>query len=136
MPFPFRLLWPIILTSTLLFPMTIRAEDEDTSTTISDVGDVAIQTRSSPLPKDWQQGPFIEIYVRGFQDSNGDGTGDLQGVINRLDYLKERGFKGIWLMPIYHSQDNNHGYTIRNFRKVEPRYGNVRYVKKTFDRST
>lgn len=130
MHFLFRLLWPLTLASTLLFPLTTRAAEEDTSNIISDVGEVTIQAHNSSLPNDWQQGPFVEIYVRGFQDSNGDGTGDLQGIINRLDYLKERGFKGIWLMPIYHSQDNNHGYTIRNFRKVEPRYGNEETLKK------
>ena len=54
---------------------------------------------------DWRAGPFAEIFVRGYQDSDGDGIGDLKGLTNRLDYLKELGVTGIWLMPITRSQD-------------------------------
>ena len=46
---------------------------------------------------------WYEIFVRSFQDSNGDGIGDLQGVISRLDYLHDMGYNGIWLMPIHPS---------------------------------
>lgn len=113
--------------------LALGADQDESSPAITDVGEVVISPRPSALPSNWQQGPFIEIYVRGFQDSNGDGTGDLQGVINQLDYIKQRGFKGIWLMPIFHSQDNNHGYTIRNFRKIEPRFGNEDSMRRLLD---
>lgn len=116
-----RCLLVCLLFAGALLPAAARAAEAPAVS--GDMGEVEVLPRASALPADWQQGPFVEIYVRGYQDSNGDGTGDLQGVIQRLDYLKSQGIRGIWLMPTFHSQDNNHGYTIRNFRKVEPRYG-------------
>lgn len=88
-------------------------------------GTVRIADPGSALPKDWQHGAFIEIYVRGYQDSDGDGIGDLRGIIQRLDYLKALGVKGIWLMPITESQDRDHGYAVKDYRKIEPAYGNM-----------
>lgn len=106
-------------------PVDAQALEESLAAEVAAaVAEVPLQPRATTLPADWQRGPFMQIYVRGYQDSNGDGTGDLQGLTSRLDYLKSLGVKGLYLLPIYHSQDNNHGYTIRNFRKVEPRYGN------------
>lgn len=79
----------------------------------------------SALPEGWQHGAFIEIFVRGFQDSDGDGIGDLRGVIQRLDYLKALGVKGIWLMPITASADRDHGYATTDYRAIEPQYGTL-----------
>lgn len=88
-----------------------------------DEGDVPVQAVTSTLPDSWVKGPFVEIYVRGFKDSNGDGHGDLNGVIEKLDYLKSVGFTGIWLMPVFESEDHNHGYAPANFRQIERKYG-------------
>ena len=63
--------------------------------------------------------PFAEIFVRGYQDSDGDGIGDLKGLTNRLDYLRELGVTGIWLMPITRNQDRDHGYAVSDYRNVE-----------------
>lgn len=79
----------------------------------------------SALPAEWKHGPFMEIYVRGYQDSDGDGHGDLRGLIGRLDYLKSLGVSGLWLMPIMESQDKDHGYAVANYRNVEPDYGTL-----------
>ncbi|WP_431047597.1 alpha-amylase family glycosyl hydrolase [Roseateles sp. L2-2] len=79
----------------------------------------------STLPEGWQHGAFIEIFVRGFQDSDGDGIGDLRGVTQRLDYLKDLGVKGIWLMPITASADRDHGYATTDYRAIEPQYGTL-----------
>ncbi len=80
----------------------------------------------SGLPLDWQDSAaFMEIYVRGYQDSDGDGTGDLQGLISRLDYLQALGIKGIWLMPVFESADNDHGYAVENYRTIESDYGTM-----------
>lgn len=79
----------------------------------------------STLPEGWQHGAFIEIFVRGFQDSDGDGIGDLRGVTQRLDYLKDLGIKGIWLMPITASADRDHGYATTDYRAIEPQYGTL-----------
>jgi glycosidase len=65
----------------------------------------------------------MEIYVRGYKDSDGDGKGDLQGLISKLDYLQDLGVKGIWLMPVTDSADKDHGYAVKNYRSIETDYG-------------
>lgn len=66
---------------------------------------------------------FYEIYPQTFKDSNGDGVGDLQGIIEKLDYIKEMGFNALWLNPIFDSPFFDAGYDVRDFYKVAPRYG-------------
>ncbi len=66
---------------------------------------------------------FYNIYPQSFYDSNGDGIGDLQGIIYKLDYIKEMGFSGIWINPIYESPFGDAGYDVTDFYKVAPRYG-------------
>jgi len=91
-----------------------------------DVGPVAVEIHDSGLPADWaHHAVFMEIYVRGWQDSNGDGVGDLAGVTQRLDYLKSLGVGAIWLMPIYPSADHDHGYAVTNYRNIAPEYGTL-----------
>ena len=92
---------------------------------VVDISAVAASDPGSVLPTNWQKGAFMEIYVRGYKDSNGDGKGDLKGVIQSLDYLKDLGIKGIWLMPITRSQDKDHGYAVSDYRDVETDYGNL-----------
>ncbi len=81
--------------------------------------------QAAPLPAGWEHGAFMEVYVRGFQDSNGDGIGDLRGLTQRLDYLQALGIKGLWLMPITASGDHAHGYAVADYRAVEPAYGTL-----------
>jgi alpha-amylase len=90
-----------------------------------DTSSVAVTNRTSVLPKNWQYGGMMEIFVRAYKDTNGDGIGDLKGVTQSLDYLKALGVKGIWLMPIHPSQDKDHGYAVSDFRAVNPDYGNL-----------
>jgi len=90
-----------------------------------DTSAVPAQPRAGTLPKDWQHGVFMEVFVRGYQDSNGDGIGDLKGLTQRLDYLKQLGVSGLWLMPITASADHDHGYATRDFRAIEPQYGTL-----------
>ncbi len=66
---------------------------------------------------------FYEIYPQTFNDTNGDGIGDLQGIIEKLDYIKEIGFNALWLNPIFDSPFFDAGYDVRDFYKVAPRYG-------------
>lgn len=66
----------------------------------------------------WKEAVIYEIYPRSFQDSNGDGVGDLQGIIQRLDYLKELGIDVIWIGPVYDSPNDDYGYDIRDYRKI------------------
>jgi alpha-amylase len=89
-----------------------------------DLSVVEVTDSSSALPLDWAKtANFMEIYVRGYQDSDGDGVGDIQGLISRLDYLQELGINGIWLMPVHESTDNDHGYQVEDYRDIEDAYG-------------
>ncbi len=67
---------------------------------------------------------WYEIFVYSFCDSNGDGIGDLQGVISKLDYLQELGINGIWLMPVHPSQ-SYHKYDVRDYYDIDPAYGTL-----------
>lgn len=67
---------------------------------------------------------FYEIFVYSFCDSNGDGIGDLKGVMSKLDYLQELGINGIWFMPIHPSQ-SYHKYDVRNYYDIDPAYGTL-----------
>jgi glycosidase len=90
-----------------------------------DVSAVAAADAGSPLPAGWDKGAFMEIFVRSYQDSDGDGYGDLKGLISRLDYLQALGVKGLWLMPVTASQDHDHGYAVADYRAVEAPYGTL-----------
>eukprot|EP01136_Pigoraptor_vietnamica_P030952 Opistho-1_new@90878 len=90
-----------------------------------DLSPVPARPSPSALKPGWEHGAFIEIFVRGYQDSDGDGIGDLRGLTSRLDYLKDLGVTGIWLMPITASADRDHGYATTDFRSLEPQYGTL-----------
>ena len=67
---------------------------------------------------------YYEIFVYSFYDSDGDGTGDLNGVTQKLDYIQDMGFNGIWLMPIMPS-DTYHKYDVKNYCEIDPKYGTI-----------
>jgi alpha-glucosidase len=73
----------------------------------------------------WQRGIIYQIYPRSFQDSNGDGIGDLPGIISRLDYLESLGVDAIWLSPIYPSPMADFGYDISDYCDVDPVFGTL-----------
>lgn len=87
----------------------------------------AVEARPTPsgLPAHWERTGFMQIFVRSYQDSNGDGIGDLRGLISRLDYLKDLGVTGLWLMPIHPSEDGDHGYAVADYRAIDPAYGTL-----------
>lgn len=74
----------------------------------------------------WREIIIYEIYVQSFQDSNGDGIGDLRGIIQRLDYLKDLGVDMLWLTPIYESPLEDQGYDISDFKAINPMYGTMK----------
>lgn len=90
-----------------------------------DTSPVEAGQRPSPLPEGWHHGAFMEIFVRAYQDSDGDGIGDLRGLVSRLDDLQELGIRGLWLMPVTRSSDRDHGYATTDFRDIEPDYGTL-----------
>lgn len=85
--------------------------------------------QASGLSPQWHQGAFMEVFVRAYQDSDGDGVGDLRGLIARLDHLQDLGVRGLWLMPITRSADGDHGYATSDYRAVEPAYGSLEDMK-------
>jgi maltose alpha-D-glucosyltransferase/alpha-amylase len=76
-------------------------------------------------PRWYQRAVFYEVLVRGFHDSNGDGTGDIKGLIEKLDYLEWLGVDCLWLLPFYQSPLRDGGYDISDFFTVHPAYGDV-----------
>ena len=73
----------------------------------------------------WKRAVIYEVYPRSFQDSNGDGIGDLNGITERLDYLQALGVDAIWLSPIYPSPQVDFGYDISNYEAIDPQYGTL-----------
>ena len=71
---------------------------------------------------------FYEVLVRGFRDSNDDGTGDIRGLTEKLDYLEWLGIDCLWLLPFYDSPLRDGGYDIRDYYAVLPEYGTVEDV--------
>ncbi|OYU66680.1 MAG: alpha-amylase, partial [Burkholderiales bacterium PBB5] len=92
---------------------------------VVDTSAVAMRDAGSNLPEGWQHGAFMEIFVRSYADSDGDGIGDLRGLTSRLDHLHRLGVRGIWLMPITANADGDHGYATTDFRRIAPEYGTL-----------
>lgn len=73
----------------------------------------------------WKEAVVYQIYPRSFMDSNGDGIGDLQGIISRLDYLKELGVDVVWLSPVYQSPNDDNGYDISDYQAIMEEFGTM-----------
>ncbi|MHC3756107.1 glycoside hydrolase family 13 protein [Streptococcus suis] len=71
----------------------------------------------------WKKSVIYQIYPRSFQDSNGDGIGDIRGIISRLDYLHDLGIDAIWLSPVYQSPMDDNGYDISDYQGIAPEFG-------------
>ena len=74
--------------------------------------------------KQWlKDAVFYEIYPQSFYDTNGDGIGDLQGIIAKLDYIRDLGCSALWINPCFDSPFKDAGYDVRDYKKIAPRYG-------------
>lgn len=73
----------------------------------------------------WKDAVAYQIYPRSFMDSNGDGIGDLQGIISKLDYLKDLGIDVIWICPIYKSPNEDNGYDISDYQDIMDEFGTM-----------
>ena len=95
---------------------------------------------TAPLPpRDkrlwWRDSVTYQIYIRSFADANGDGKGDVAGIISRLPYLKKLGVDAIWITPWYPSPQKDHGYDVADFMGIEPDYGTLTDAKKLIEQS-
>ena len=85
------------------------------------------------MPQWLKNASFYEIYPQSFYDSNGDGIGDINGITQKLDYVKSCGFNALWLNPCYLSPFLDAGYDVQDYTKVAPRYGTNEDLYKLFD---
>ena len=88
----------------------------------------------NPEANDWYKDAIIyQLHVKTYVDSNGDGIGDFEGLISRLDYIKELGVTCIWLLPFYPSPLRDDGYDIADYRAVNPSYGTMEDFERLVD---
>jgi len=81
----------------------------------------------------WKRSVVYQIYPKSFLDTTGSGTGDIQGIISKLDYIKKLGVDVIWLTPIYKSPQNDNGYDISDYYSIEPSYGTMEDFQELLD---
>ncbi len=81
----------------------------------------------------WKEAVVYQIYPRSFQDSNGDGIGDIPGIIQRLDYLQTLGVDVIWLSPVYASPNDDNGYDISDYEAIHPEFGTMEDMEQLID---
>jgi oligo-1,6-glucosidase len=87
---------------------------------------VVVAKKSPEMEKNWwKEAVIYQIYPRSFKDSNGDGIGDLKGIISKLDYLKSLGIDAVWLNPIYESPNDDNGYDISDYRGIMKDFGTM-----------
>ncbi|XP_047020609.1 maltase A1-like [Helicoverpa zea] len=86
---------------------------------------VALAASVSCVDNWWKSAVVYQIYPRSFKDSNGDGIGDLNGITQKLSYLKDTGIDAIWLSPMFQSPMYDFGYDIADYRKIAPEYGTM-----------
>ena len=87
--------------------------------------DVPFVSSGEITKKWWKEAVFYQIYPRSFHDTNGDDIGDIRGIIEKLDYLKELGVDALWLSPIYDSPNDDNGYDIRDYHKIMKEFGTM-----------
>jgi alpha-glucosidase len=80
----------------------------------------------------WKHAVIYEVYPRSFQDTNGDGIGDIKGITSRLDYLKDLGIEAIWITPAYPSPQVDFGYDISNYTAIDPQFGTMADMDQLF----
>lgn len=108
---------------------TLGLLDKKTVQTMCDMlnleTDELITDKGELTEKWWKEAIIYQIYPRSFCDSNGDGIGDLKGIISKLDYLKDLGVTAIWCSPFYNSPNDDNGYDIRDYQKIMDEFGTM-----------
>lgn len=88
--------------------------------------EVDIISENHNEPKWWENAVFYQIYPRSFKDSKGTGTGDIKGITENLDYLKELGVDALWISPMFKSPMKDFGYDVSNFYDIDPLFGTMK----------
>ncbi len=104
----------------------LNIEDHDVASALS-------RQRAPVRPAWWKEALVYQIYPRSFKDSNGDGIGDLNGILEKLDYLADLGVDVIWLSPIYDSPNDDNGYDIRDYRRIMAEFGTMADFERLLD---
>ena len=90
--------------------------------------------KTSKIDNSWYKDISVyQIWCRSFKDGNGDGIGDLYGVLEKLDYIKSLGVDAIWFSPIYPSPNADYGYDISDYKDIHPDFGDLNIFKKVLD---
>jgi len=124
----FRLALILPLCLSLLTACNQQPATETTTAADTTAATTPGQTDTTVLNKKpdwWKETVVYQLYPRSFQDSNGDGVGDLKGISQRLDYLKSLGVGTVWLNPIYASPNDDNGYDISDYRQIMPEFGTM-----------
>ena len=77
----------------------------------------------------WKESVVYQIYPKSFKDSNGDGVGDIRGIIQKLDYLKELGVNVLWISPMLESPQDDNGYDISDYFAIMEEFGTMEFMK-------
>ena len=80
---------------------------------------------AQPRPAWWKDAVVYQVYPRSFRDSDGDGVGDIRGILEKLDYLQDLGVTVVWLSPVYRSPNDDNGYDISDYRDIDPQFGTL-----------
>lgn len=121
-----------VLLTSLLFGCVPSTQTSPQSTLQPDPSQTAEPTPETESAAWWNDAIFYEIFVRSFNDSDGDGIGDFNGITQKLDYLQELGINAVWLMPL-HPSPSYHGYDVLNYYGVNPEYGTMDDFKGLLD---
>jgi oligo-1,6-glucosidase len=84
-------------------------------------------------PKWWKEAVIYQVYPRSFKDSDGDGVGDLKGILGKLDYITSLGVDAMWINPVYASPGEDNGYDISDYRAIDPQYGTMKDMQGLID---
>ena len=104
----------VLLIATVL--VSCNASETKTETTVS---------KDSSYKKWWKEAIVYQLYPRSFKDSDGDGIGDIKGIISKLDYIKNLGVTAVWLNPIYSSPNDDNGYDVSDYRNIMKGFGTM-----------
>ena len=119
--------YKLLITFLASMLLLVSCKSSGTKTNQTEVNSNQTQTASNEIPdrKWWKEAVVYQLYPRSFKDSNGDGVGDLRGIIEKLDYIKSLGVDVVWLNPIYSSPNDDNGYDVSDYRNIMKDFGTM-----------